>query len=85
MSLRPRDDIYVTLPSIVPGIQTKTPASYTTVLTTPLKLNGEWEVALLECHYPHNLSNLKQCTLGIVELIFTGSAVCPCNQKWRAP
>ena len=74
MSLRPRDDFYVTLPSNVPGIQSNTPASYTTVLTTPLKLNGGWEVALLECHYPHNLRNLKQCTLGIVELSFPGSA-----------
>ena len=72
MSLRPRDDIYVTLPSNVPGIQSNTPASYTTVLPTPLKLNGEWEVALLECHYPHNMRNLKQCTLGIVELSFPG-------------
>ena len=50
--LRPQDDLYVTLPSNVPGVPGNKPSNYKTVLPTPLKLNGAWEVALLETHYP---------------------------------
>ena len=52
--LLPQDDIYVTLPSNVPGVPGNKPSNFKTVLPTPLKLNGAWEVALLETHYPPN-------------------------------
>jgi len=51
MSIKPRDDFFVTLPSNVPGHPENTPSNYTTTLPTPLELAGSWEVALLETHY----------------------------------
>ena len=64
MSLSPRDELYITLPSNVPGSQRNTPADYETTLPTQLVLNGDWEVALLECHYFHDWRNLSGCDLG---------------------
>ena len=68
MSLKPRDEIYVTLPSNVPGTASNRniPADYETLLPTPLELNGEWEVALLECHYFHDWANLSTTELGFL-------------------
>ena len=65
MSLKPRDEIYITLPSNVPcaACEKNLPADYETILPTPLVLNGEWEVALLECHYFHDWSNLSSTDL----------------------
>ena len=51
MSIKPRDDFFVTLPSNVLGHPENTPSNYTTTLPTPLELSGSWEVALLETHY----------------------------------
>ena len=65
MSLSPRDELYITLPSNVPGSQRNTPADYETTLPTELVLTGDWEVALLECHYFHDWSNLSKCDLAI--------------------
>ena len=64
--LRPQDDIYVTLPSNVPGLPGNKPSNYKTVLPTPLKLNGASEVALLETHYPHQIPNFKATTLVVI-------------------
>ena len=64
MSLSSRDELYITLPSNVPGSQRNTPADYETTLPTEL-LTGDWEVALLECHYFHDWSNLSKCDLPI--------------------
>ena len=64
--LRPQDDIYVTLPSNVPGVPGNKPSNYKTVLATPLKLNGAWEVALLETHYPHQIPNFKATILVVI-------------------
>ena len=64
--LRPQDDIYVTLPSNVPGLPGNKPSNYKTVLQTPLRLNGAWEVALLETHYPHQIPDLKARTLVVI-------------------
>ena len=57
--LRVQDDIYVTLPRYVPGVPGNKPTNYKTILPTPLKLNGAWEVALLETHYNHQIPNLS--------------------------
>ena len=64
--LRPQDDIYVTLPSNVPGVPGNKPSNYKTVLPTPLKLSGAWEVAMLETHYPHQIPNFKATTLVVI-------------------
>ena len=64
--LRPQDDIYVTLPSNVPGVPRNKPSNLKTVLPTPLKLNGAWEVAVLETHYPHQIPNFKATTLVVI-------------------
>ena len=64
--LRPQDDIYVTLPSNVPVVPGNKPSNFKTVLPTPLKLNGAWEVALLETHYPHQIPNFKATTLVVI-------------------
>ena len=74
MSLKPRDEIYITLPSnvICPGSETNTPADYETILPTPLALNGDWEVALLECHFFHEWNNFNECELGFVYLPAVG-------------
>ena len=64
--LRPQDDIYVTLPSNVPGVPGNKPSNFKTILPTTLKLNGAWEVALLETHYPHQIPNFKATTLVVI-------------------
>ena len=46
MSLR--DEFQVTLPSNVTGLDTNTSGSYQTTLAYPLKLQGTWEVALID-------------------------------------
>ena len=66
--LRPQDDIYVTLHSNVPGLPGNKPSNYKTVLPTTLKLNGAWEVALLETHYPHQILNFKATTLVVIAI-----------------
>ena len=63
---RPQHDIYVTLPSNVPGVPGNKLSNFKTVLPTPLKLNGAWDVALLETHYPHQIPNFKATTLVVV-------------------
>ena len=60
MSIKPRDDFFVTLPSNVPGHPENTPSNYTTTLPTPLELAGSWEVALLETHYFKHWSLVKE-------------------------
>ena len=64
--LRPQDDIYVTLPSNVPGVPGIKPSNFKTIRPTPPKLNGAWEVALLETHYPHQIPNIKATTLVVI-------------------
>ena len=64
--LRPQEDIYLTLPSNLPGVAGNKPSNYKTVLPTHLKLNGAWEVALLETHYPHQIPNFKATTLVVI-------------------
>ena len=64
--LRPQDDIYVTLPSNVSGVPGNKPSKYKTGLPTPLQINGAWEVALLETHYPHQITNFNATTLVVV-------------------
>ena len=34
------------------------PANYTTTLPSPISLEGEWEVALIDIQYPHNWMNI---------------------------
>ena len=84
--LRPQDDIYVTLPSNVPGVPGNKPSNYKTVLPTPLKLNSAWEVALLDTHYPHQIPNFKATTLVV---ICTDDVVKPQSDQpqpyWRQP
>ena len=62
MSIKPRDEIYMTLPSNVPGPTKNTPAEYTTVLPTPIQFTGEWEVALIESHYFNDWRNFNETT-----------------------
>ena len=64
--LRPQDDILVTLPSNVPGVQRNKPSNYKTVLPTSLKINGAWDVALLETPYPHKIPNFNATTLVVI-------------------
>ena len=64
--LRPQQDIYVTLPSNVPGVPGNKPSNYKTVLPRPLKLNGAWVVALLEIHYPPQIPNFNATTLVLI-------------------
>ena len=68
MTLRPREDIYVTLPSNVPGVQGNTPSQYTTIFPRPLQLHGLWEVALLETHYANHMRNMLSRRIAVVEL-----------------
>ena len=65
MSIKPRDELYVTLPSNVPGFTANTPSDYTTILPTPLVLNGNWEVALLETHYFNDWVNFPDTDMVI--------------------
>ena len=64
--LPPQDDIYVTLPSNVIGVTGNKPSNFKRILPTPLKLNGAWEVAMLETHYPHQIPNLKARKLVVI-------------------
>ena len=36
------------------------PATYTTTPPTPISLEGEWEVALIDIQYPHNWMNITK-------------------------
>ena len=36
------------------------PANYTTTLGSPLNIEGEWEVALIDVQYPHNWMNIPK-------------------------
>ena len=36
------------------------PANYTTTPPTPISLEGEWEVALIDIQYPHNWMNITK-------------------------
>ena len=64
--LRPHDNIYVTLPINLTRMPWHKPSNYNTVLTTHLKLNGAWEVSLLETHYPPQIPNFKAKTLLVI-------------------
>ena len=64
--LRRQDHIYVTLPSNVLGVPGNKPSNYKTVLPTPLKLNGTWELALFETAYPHQIPNFEATTLVVI-------------------
>ena len=75
MTIRPREDIYVTLPSNVPGVQGNTPSQYTTILPTHIQLNGQWEVALLDTHYTNDMRNMLSSTIAVVELMLMGLMV----------
>ena len=66
MSITPRDELYVTLPSNVPGFSTNKPEEYTTTLPTPLVLSGNWEVALLETHYFNDWVNFPETNMAIL-------------------
>ena len=65
MSIKPRDELYVSLPSNVPGHTGNTPAEYTTTLSTPLVLSGNWDVALLETHYFNDWVNFPETDMAI--------------------
>ena len=58
MTLRPREDIYITLPRNVPGVQRNIPSLCTTILPTPLQLNGLWEVVFLETQYTNDMRHM---------------------------
>ena len=66
MSITPRDELYVTLPSNVPGFSDNKPEEYTTTLPTPLVLSGNWEVALLETHYFNDWVNFPETNMAIL-------------------
>ena len=36
------------------------PANYTTTVPSPISLEGEWEVALIDIQYPHNWMNITK-------------------------
>ena len=36
------------------------PANYSTTLPSPISLEGEWEVALIDIQYPHNWMNITK-------------------------
>ena len=81
MSIKPRDDLFVTLPSNVPDHPENTPSDYTTTLPTPLELRGSWEVALLETHYYKHWANFRDTefaaiigTKDVDPPFYTGSA-----------
>ena len=42
------------------------PSKYKTILHTPVKLTGAWEVALLETHYPHQIPNFETTILVVI-------------------
>ena len=64
--LRAQDETYLSLPSNVPVVPGNNPSNYKTVLPTTLKLNGACEVALLETHYPQQITNFKATTLLVI-------------------
>lgn len=66
MSLSPREEIYVTLPSNVSNdlFKDNKPSSFKTKLRIPLQLEGEWEAALIDIQYPHKWNNfVKGCDI----------------------
>ena len=65
MSIKPRDELYVTLPINVPGFTANTPSDYTTILPTPLVLSGNWEGALLETRYFNDWVNFPDTDMAI--------------------
>ena len=68
MTLPTREDIYFKLPSNVPGVQGNIPSQYTTILPTPLQLNGLLEVALLETHYRNDMRKMLSTRIAVVEI-----------------
>jgi len=54
------DQFQVTLPSNVKGHANNHHGQYETTLATPLELNGDWEVALIDITYPHTWYNLNK-------------------------
>jgi hypothetical protein len=52
-------NFYIDLPSNVPYPNNK-PQNFTTKLKHPIKLNGDWEVALVAITYPNNAYNLSE-------------------------
>ena len=47
-------------PSNEEGNSRNKPSLYETELAKPLKLPGEWDVALINISYPHNWTNLEK-------------------------
>jgi len=66
MSIKPRDDFFITLPSNVTGHPDNTPSNYTTTLPAPLELSGNWEVALLETHYFKDWPNFSERAITLI-------------------
>ena len=66
MSIKPKDEIYITCPSNVPSSKANTPADYTTDLPCDIELPGEWEVALIETHYFNDWKNFEDCSLVVI-------------------
>ena len=54
------DEFQVLLPSNVKGNLKNKPNLYETKLAKPLDLPGEWDVALINISYLHNLTNLDK-------------------------
>ena len=54
------DEFQVVLPSNVKGNPSNKPSLYVTELAKPLGLFGEWDVALINISYSHNLANLDK-------------------------
>ena len=54
------DEFQVLLPSNVKGNPRNKPNQFETELAKPLDLPGEWDVALINISYRHNLTNLDK-------------------------
>ena len=61
-----QEDIDLTLPSNVARVPRNKPSNYKTILPTPLKLTGAWELSLLQTHYPHQIPNFKATKLLVI-------------------
>ena len=68
MTTRLQKGIYVTLATNVLGVQGNTRPQYRTIQPTPLQLTGEWEVALLDTHYAHEMRNMLSTMIGVLDL-----------------
>ena len=64
--LQPQADIEVTLRSNVPPVPGNKPSNYKTVLPTSFNLDGAWEIAQHQTHYPHQIPNFKATTLVVI-------------------